>query len=682
MSPYFSGGVDPRALMQEDYIELQRSFLYWQVKVDHWAAMDYPQEDGFGLLNQPADVMAERTSYTAVSDQDRARRRVSQFRTDFVHTGNQSLISRMDRSDWQIELGISGDAVEQERRSRLERFLFGLLNQLNEQVVRAGRGTSWQYLVSTFCAMPAKIVAMPYIVRGKTEGTGEVRCDLLDPRNVYHDFSDMPRRFVYDEWKSWRTVMDLLTNRLPEETADELFPRTAPAFLQAHDTRAPIRVTDYWLEERDNKERSKLIVYQGLMLNGEPVYLRKTAFLHMPAVIVSINSRGALYQTALSAPVGAVGLSPYAAAFIARHAEPWFAPIEKSISMYNELRSLEALGIDKVINPPITGSALDGTLKLDVSTWGASTYIPLNPGDVLQVLQVQGAEAAQVGHLADGLKQELEWAFPGITRGESSFSGESGYHFDRRDQTVNILTPYGRGGSALVEGVLSEFVHQIRQEPDLTFSLSSKAVSGKEMGHFMTETFSVKDLPESFVIRVNTALALPKDEYKEAQIFAMLTNQGPLSAMSVLSARANMGIPDPKAEQDLIDQQQMANSQQAQQLALLRRMRQEMNGTEEAYLKAKRDGAALPVQQALLNEFHIAEEQYKVLEQQLLGSGQGFQQTPGLQGDRPQDLPPETKGGLNPDQAAARAGGVSSYLGGRGPAVKPRSPSGNGRKRA
>ena len=504
---FFDQG-DLKEIVSADASFLHKLMEPWRSRHDVWDEMVYPSYDD--------NLIAQRHPSIVYSDVAKDRQLRSQYRSNFVGSGVKNLINRLSRAEPIIEdaqtLTATEDLAQMEKGSETELFGYGLLNYLDQQMVDQAEGTGWLRRMYSFFAHPGKAVGLVRLHGGR-ENLAEVSVDLLDPYQVSHDFTRYVRRLTYQRVIPAMAARAELERVLEDRSEFEFIEEGAAGLSSGKND---LKLTDYWLEER---AKEGMRVWYGLLVEDKLVALRKMPHKHLPIVVVSCNTLGRTYQGGIGETPSVDGISRARPRdYIARHAEPWFAPIEETIKLYNTVKSLEVDGIDLMIRPPLITRSEDGGFVIEDQRLFGGLQIPLRSTDFIEFLKYTNEAIVANSTVLASLERDLAYEFPDALRGLLAADRESGYLFNLRttDAAENATQEYVRGSALFTERVLAEVIHQFKENKQLKITLSGNDYRGTEQGAYFHQDFQPSTFADSTVLKVRLGAMLPKTGRPEA----------------------------------------------------------------------------------------------------------------------------------------------------------------------
>ena len=630
-------GTPSKEDVQSDFEDLRKKFKPWREDHDDWDKMVFPDVD--------EDVVADRNRGRILSRAGEDRRMASQYRTNFVRVGVDNLINRLSRAEPKLETAVMNrDMDEISAGSKMERFGLGLFNVLNEQYSSTGVGTSWLRTVYSHFAHPGKGVARIQVRRG-SDNQAQIFWDLLDPYLVFHDFTTNMRRLGYERHLSNFEAAAVLANFSADAQRGIPFtvePRDIGS-LGVEDDKG-IAVGEYWIEKPDY-DTGGAKVWSALLFDDQVMAMREMPVDHLPFVVVSANSLGRTYQKIDSSSVDN-GNNVRPRDFIRRHAEPWFAPIQKTVELYNVVKTLEVEGVDLQIRPPLLMKSESGGWTLQDNRISGGVQIPLGPDQFMDFLQYNNQAIVANSTLVTSLEQELNRAYPLIGL-LADVPGQSGFLFNlRTDEFELSVSEYARAASRFLEYGLQEVVHQFKKADGLKVALSGTDYRDNDAGTFFHEEFDSKDFPESTIMRVRLAPMLPKDDMRAIQIYQLATDpeRGGLDELTGMAQI--LGINDPQSVKDRRLDDKIQKSETFITEAILRRMFEE---ADQLALEAEAEDDPIKhmrIRRAAIRAKIRAEQE----EVRLTGQAQASPQMTAQPGrPSPEVQPPEQRGIENPD---------------------------------
>ncbi len=644
--PYVTGNKDDiEARVLNDREQTYNVFERWRDRQLAWQRMVYPT---------PENALARLNPGTKFSEVEQARQRDSSFVTNHVGLMVTSFVNRMERSEPQFDVALlMAEAGEDVKQETTEYFVQGLFNQLQEQYAKTGEVLSFMKELSTSIAETGKACSRVQMV--KDGATYKPVWDIYNPLLCYHDLSDYPRRFYADTWDEWARI----GYRLEE------MGRPVPNLGHKHEDL--VRFTECWIEDRDPKTGA-VRVWDGAMVDNAMAghLYERDEFSSMPIQVLSMGRRRSVVAMALNRGQGGqngsggkdVGMFDN----LAKHAEPFFAPLEHTIPQLNRALSIEMEAAFMAVNPPKWIKQLeDGKVEVDFGRWGPGTTVILPPGLVMETYKSQ-LDSLQGFMSPQELKNEIERVWPSILWGATATTNESGYLFNQRiDAGLNaIVAPILNIAQSLHMGMES-LLEQSRARK-AKVRLKVKGRSGATQGRWMLKDFDAeKDIPESYQLKATIAPMLPEDELRQVQIHQLNIQSGiPME----VSLATTMKVQNPSQMVKKWREEKQADRPEEMDRQYLAYLDDEIEK-----LKTEANMARSPAERSRrMLKVRVATRQRGLMEQKLMGSAQGFQMQ-GQPGTPPPSVqPPEERGIQNPDDAAGAMGGVSSYLGGRGPA--------------
>ena len=662
MAEFFSGPPPQREqVFKEDVNYLSRLFEPWRLKVLRWQKMLKPEV--------PADLMGSSISSTLTSKVEATIAGQTtyhpHYRTNFVPTGCTSLINRMNRSPVIIEVNIQAqDQAEMEKADIFEDFNTGLLNVLNEEYARSGEGTSFLRKVYESIVFPGKAVSYVQMRRG-AQKQAVPQVESYDPYGCFHTFRGPVRRFGRQVVRSAEEVERLVEEAMRVYGAR--MPLSLATLADARKNKQGIIVTEYWLQEQVKVPSApssgwKDSVWNGLLIDGEVSYLRKTSFKKMPVIITSTNTVNRNFQQ-----VGLVGdKSIYASEMIENHAEPWFAPGENTIGQWDTLLSLQLAAIHLATFPPIEIKRDDGSVGYQfgglLHTPGAIVWS--TPQEAIRVLELVRSTAAEARQLADFLRLDLEYLLPSAVRGEIPAPGSSGYLFDRlTDTQKNSFVDIFAGASVHIKSILQELDQQFYDDGALNINLKSRQLTdGPTQGKYYVRNFTKADFPTNWDFDVVLDPQVPENDAAKVEIFRSVTDPA-VGGMSKLRARGEiLKLRHPLQEQQRIDAERAESSVVFDLIRLKNRLREEIITLNQRVARARADGREDDADSMELDALSLAAELERL---ESSGSSQKLPASGRANGFSPEVLPPAATT-RSPQIAASARGEPSTGTGGQG----------------
>ena len=671
--PFFEGGVLPEEIVAKDVEYLSRLFAPWRERHDLWDDMLYPPDD--------VDVIGLRNTGLSGSKPRDERRSQSQYRTNFVRKASDDLINSLSATDPLIEVQNkpNDSQVEMEKGAKVERFCRGILQALEEEAQQLAMGTSWLRRVHSYAACPGKLVARIHVRATPPTNTGYVEWELFDPYMVAHEFSRGLRRLSSQATISGLEALSLVERFRAESEGDESFlvAPHIPTSIAGGLGSGEVNRVEYWVEEWDYKNGGGFNVYNGLLLGNETIFLRKMSradaggFDRMPIIVITMNTFGRSYQKPAIGSSGMVTGSgadsnrarPRSA--IERHAEPWFAPLEKVIPHFNLVKSLEIDSVDWKVHPPIITRGENGTFVVEDRRLGPGVQIPLEPGQVMQFLELQSSAIEVNSTLVADLKKEMERAGPWALLRDVPFADPSGFLYSLFSTQVEKSTQdYAQGAAAFLKWGFLEAIHQFKHIPGLEIKLKGISYKGTEQAHLFEEDFKASDFPESITLNVKLAPMLPKDDMRAIQIYQMAIDPDS-GGMDQLTAMSQiLGIRDPVAVRKRRLQDRIEASEESLVIAKWDDLRQKIAALHaEAASRTK-----LNERLAIQKQATLYEELLRQFEARYFGANPAFQQEPLPGLPAPSEQAPQERGIQNPQVQATALGGRNLTQGARGPA--------------
>lgn len=631
-------------IARRDADALRDRFDPWRKRVIGWDAMVYPQHSV--TPHEPYQIEDQR--FTGGGRPGRPNDAVhSEFLSPFVKTAVDTYINRMQRGLPVIEVP-SSHKTEQDVRngSMLELFVHGVIRYLNTKVGSTGMGTGWLRQIYASAACPGKVVGK---VQWLKDGT--IDWPILDPYNIYHDFSSSPRRFVHEYLDDPQAVQDFVALLPDVDLSAEGRGALAEAKRKKKDGGiVAVTVTDWWLEDKRG-------VYNAMMVDGHPLLLRKSAFKRLPFIIVSMNTMPRRYQRVSGGAKDAMS-----ADFISRHAEPIFASLETTMTQFNEVMSLYLDALNFMVNPVLVIKSMRGDVTIGNKRLKPGDRIPLTTENFIDVLRGIGEQIPQIDGLIQQLRTDMEHAFPSALRGLTASSAESGFLYtERTDQSKNAIVEHVNGPAVFINMGAQELIQQFREAKG-EITLDGHYPRGERQGQFYELNFSYKDLPRSTAMNVVMQPAIPENEAQAVNMAVQLKQSG-IAVSDFWLMEHPLRIQDPAAEIERWEAQQLSRMPAIMDINGLQAFALKIREIEARARFARSQGRTDNAE-ALEREVEIAKLRLEALERQLTGGGGTTTEQLPTQGNRPEAISPEQTT-QNPDMMALAAGRQSSSTQGR-----------------
>jgi hypothetical protein len=652
--PDLFGDRDAAQVLTTSEAELESLFEGWRNLNDEWIGELDPEEYG------EADILSGRSD-ALLSPEQRRKRLESQIRSNWIPTGHVQLLARFMRGKPQAEVALlnapSLTKKDLAKQSATERFLEGNINTLDAQAISRGE-TSWFERVVDFALCPGKLVGFVH-VRSAAEGFIEVTWEVLDPAGVIHDFgNDGMQRFIIQTSMSPVQFRSMWNEDLSDKTS-EFIERMAPGeieqdFINDLWTRTDsIKISDLWIERREIDEdgNSKQVVYNGKLANGRVLFLRRMRFTRLNIYQLSGNGRKQIFSRLSKR-------SQPEQAFVRQHARPWFYHAISPNRGLNVTKTIEMEGIEKALRPTLVTTGQEGKFRVQFDGSGAQEQINLDAGQFVDYLKASTEALVAQSTIIEDLKDDRRAVLPDAMRGIIPSPQTSGFLMDQiTDMSENMIN----GTDALIRAFLDrgseEILHQVEQLKESGAKIKIRLAGmdqreGARQGLYFYEDFSVGDISTAAKPHWRTALSLPKDAMRAAQIFGIVTREGMLDKRT---ARAKIGgVRDPIAMEDAIQLDKIADSQPALAIATWQKMSEEVELLEDQAARSRDPSRKLRLKKKAM----IAAKLLGAMEGQLIGKTNGSQQSP-VPGNPPSEVQPaQLRGAESPQQASPDARGL------------------------
>lgn len=585
--------------LRADVTELFESFRDWRERVDNWDRYAFP--DTTPNLLSPLDYARYSLQRQALPGELR-----SKYVSEWIRTRIDTVVNLMTRAKTRITPTLlEDDEADQRRLGDMVRAGIGFFNYLEWQN-RHGYSSYSDAALKRQITELGKAVAFVHVravTPGSSVGTLDVR--LYDPHCCYHDLEGLPRRFVYEKMVPVRLLPSLYQQFGIPVPAD-IYGRNGLS-RDAKD----VKVTDYWLEERDPDDSQKMRVWNGVLVNNSPLLgagVRLTRFQRLPFKIVHHPESAREFQT-----VDGRASKTY----LLRHAAPFYAP---AINVVKQEEILLGLLMDAaaltVLQPrmetPGDSDPQGITGPGDVRPGGK---IVMRPGDKIELLEM-GGKVVQIQEMLQQIALEKEAIFPSILAVIQSSPGDPALlHNSKISQARSFMVPWTRMAESMKVMILDEIFLQHR-EANLTFRLHGKQMGVEDAGGMFFLDWTSADYPKGhWVLNVEEPEEFPFDVRQNAFIYESMVRSG---SHDPVSARVEVyGMENPQEMDDRVRQAQVRDMPEMKMLAMLETLRQR----QEA-LQAEADRARSPEgKTALRIQARAAGLQRAALEQRLLGTG-------------------------------------------------------------
>jgi hypothetical protein len=644
-------GVDVEAELIEWRGELFESFRSWREFQKRMNEMIYREVRGITALERYSPG-------TVLSNEEVERARRLQYLSSHVIHLVEIFKSSMQKNQLIIQTStLADDDATAELQHLMEESAIGLLTDVSSRIAQTGLGLTVVGKLAESAIKRGKIVQRQWM---QLDGDDNAipHWEIYDPINVYHDFGDLPRRFINEQWNSKKQTISTLKSMgfdVPE------------AVMQMTD-KTDLRMSDIWVEEWDNVKEEKVVHNAILVENtmiGEP---RKWMHDRLPMQSLStgesLSSPSEVFEHTNAQGRGKSTTTSKGIRFdeMERHAQPMFAPLETPIRQLEDALSLEllavALGALPVVD--ITHNSPD-TTKGQISPNDLQTPSAIVEHDAsITISHIRGAQATLAQFSVPAiLQQDIQRVIPDALSGGASSSNQSGYHLYQQITRANIgLSPPSTLTATAVMMGLTELFEQGRSL-GAKIQLNNVSSSGESKGKSYLVNYDFKkNMPEVYRFNVITPTMIPDDMGRIADI-AQRWQQNGVSKESTFDTV--LLLTDPRGEIERQRREVREESQWEQDRQRSRDLLEEVRENEQASRLARQDG-----DDEMANHF---EDMAKLTmqEYEALVASIGItpaQQMPNPPGTPPEFTPPENRPGMNPDQNAADQGRISSATGG------------------
>lgn len=645
------GGVSVEATLIDWRGELFENFRSWREFQQRMNEMIYREALGTTALERysPGTVLS--------NDEIVRARRLQYLSSDVIHLV-EIFQSSMQKNQLIIQTATLADSdAKAELQHMMEESAIGLLNDVSSRISQTGLGLTVVGKLAESAIKRGKIVQRQWM-QLDANGNAIPHWEIYEPINVSHDFGDLPRRFINEQWNSKAQTVSRL----------ESMGFTVPETVTRMTDKSDLRMSDIWIEEWDNAKQKKLVHNAILVENtliGEP-----REWMHDRLPMQSISTGESLSSPSeVFEHTPAQGRQKSTATSrglrfdeMERHAQPMFAPLETTIRQLEDALSLELLAtaLGSLPVTDITHTTQD-TKKGQISPNDLQS-----PGAVVEhdasihIGHIRGAQATLAQfRVPEKLERDIQRIIPDALSGGASSPNQSGYHLYQQITRANIgLSPPSTLTATAVMMGLTELFEQGRSL-GAKIQLNNVSASGESKGKSYLVNYDFKkNMPEVYRFNVIAPTMIPDDMGRIADI-AQRWQQNGVSKESTFDTV--LLLTDPRGEIERQRREVREESQGEQDRQRSRDLLEEVRENEQASRLARQDG-----DDEMANHF---EDMAKLTmqEYEALVASIGItpaQQTPNPPGTPPEFTPPENRPGMNPDQNAADQGRISSATGG------------------
>ena len=487
---FWEGGGSAEKLGNDSVSDFRTQFRPWQEDVKVYLQMIDPQPTG-----RNADLWLHGQER---AEADRVRAANAENVSSRVAGIYANVVGRVAKSPPRIRVAVRAPEAEQkDKQAMMLRWARGLLNEQDYLTQYYGLGTSFARRMASYAASMGKVVEFINVTESLTKsGEAVVDWQLFDPLQCYHTIgASWPRRFLRHYQAGTGDV---------QKDLDDL----GIAGVTIDATKKLHEVAVFWVEEvvRGRGFEVSWAITVDEKLVADP---KETKLKRMPNFVLTANSSPTFSTFTQTYPSGNDRALTVDA--IRHHARAMYANLRHTHFQSQEYTSLLMDGLAWAANPVKTIISPDGSVTLNAQQLGPGATLSMTPEVVVKFLEtsVRGMEVASV--LEKVFEAEYVREYNPVLFGES-FPGDSGYKDYLKGNSAGIqLQETSRCAGVAHELGVMEITQRVR-DLGLNMTLESHRITGMEAGHFIAETFKATDFPEQFIIDIQMAPDVPKDD--------------------------------------------------------------------------------------------------------------------------------------------------------------------------
>jgi len=403
-------------------------------------------------------------------------------------------------------LPIKHNAVEAERMrmNKTERFLQGILRQMDTRHMNAGRGQWLRELAYWICS-----------------GWVVIFAHVMD-NNFYADFYDPLT--VYPRWSGDELVELAREVGISYAEAMGLLKRWGINFdLKKKDE---IKLINYWEQKDDG-------AYNSILFDGKIVKPETLEFDKIPVIIGLANGSPERDSSDWSARIGQNIISSN---------KETYAQLNRWVSMLTQI-------VADTAYPPIVTQTSSGEAILGKDDLGSGVVIPTKEGEKIETLKYAGTpvEVNTLLSMFSGAVQR--GGLPYVIYGGLPFE-LSGFALSQLMGAIQYkVSPYVNTMQQVLGRLATEFVEQFRHHGK-TVSLSIK----DKTNQFFMEEFARKEIPEISFVEVNISTSAPQDKMQQILMAKQAVTPPKILSRQTLweSVVPDLGVDDSDLELDRI----------------------------------------------------------------------------------------------------------------------------------
>lgn len=460
-------------------------------------------------------------------------------------------VALMSSAQPRFRLPVAFDVSELERRkmNKAERFLIGVMREINDRQVRRG-GDDWlRELVYWVCSGYYAIFPL-VIVKNKRV---EFRADFYDPITCYPEWGhDGLVRFV----RKYDTTGAYLISMCQSEGW------MVPSFLEAADT---VTIYNFW-EQQGDKVLNAVLCSAG----DDNDFLKFSTIEPFDAIPIQTG-------TVAGSPMRAYPGGP----------SDWAARMGDSIiannrGVYKQLNRWVSMMMQIVMDtayPTVLDYTETGKGKIRKEDMGAGAIIPRKIAEKLEAFKI-ASTPVEVNTILSLLGQTKQrGGLPDLTYGGLPFE-LSGFAINQLMSAVRYkLAPYLTATQNILAKVCMEILHQYKRGRFPKVKLVTTDISSK--GQFFMEEFSTSDIPEVTFVEVTLPISTPVDKSQQ-----ILMAKQALTPPQLLSRETLwedfLNVQDAEMEYSRIIDDQLQELPFIKNLAILERLNERVTRAEQA----------------------------------------------------------------------------------------------------
>ncbi len=498
-----------------------------------------------------------------------------------------------------LPLSFNFDASEKTKMSKVERFVLGILRNLDHSN-RARGGSSWlrdlaYWVCSGWYSVFVKVI--------QTDNGVKFVADIFDPITVY------------PQWDSEKLIKLSRTYSVEAHIALTMAESFGIKDFYVKNPHDLVKIINYWADD-DSK------IYNSIYLGDKEV---------KPLQLVKGCKR-------IPILVGTVGIPDYISpGWEKRKGENIIATNRDMYDHQNKVISLMTQAIAETVIPnkiSISDSGEPVVKASDLKGYGG--IIPLRTGEDLKAFLHANVpqSTGELLQLVDARQQR--GGLPYVVYGGVPFE-LSGFAISQLMAAIRYkISPYINAMQSLIGDIAVEIINQFREYDSKPVRLMTTDPRGFNKGMFFVEEFKKADIPEVTFIEVTIPLTSALDKTQQIMFARQAMSPPQMLSRETLWDEV-LEVQDPEQEYARIIQDQTLEMPIVKTIAIIEGLRKLADSYKEQGKSRE--------SQALQKHIQLLEMQAGLRQGMLESPGQGGQ--PGVS---PQTMPPEMgTGGVNPD---------------------------------